>query len=250
VTVVQPPMTAGRAGPRLNLLGDFQLLINGRNVSAPHGAQRLLALLGLAGRPVARSRVAGQLWADVPETRALGNLRSVVWRLGRIPRRIVEVIDDRLSLAGDVTVDIHELATLSRDMGRAPRDGLLERLPELMSATELLPGWEEDWIEAERGRFHELRLHALERACEAVLQRGDHSAAVQTAIAAIDAEPFRDSAQRLLLKAHLSEGNVAAALRAYEAYRDLVKAELGIAPSGSMQDLVAGLDRPGVAGRR
>lgn len=249
MAVVQSPTTRAvvspgvRARTRLNLIGEFQLLIDGENVSTPHGVQRLLAFLALVGRPVGRSRVAGQLWTDVPEERALGNLRSALWRLRRIPRQIVKSMDDRLSLASDVEVDLDELGQLSRELAHAPRDDLMERLPELMNASELLPGWEHEWITVERERFHELRIHALERACEAVLQLGDHSAAIQTAMAAIDAEPFRDSAQRLLLKAHLSEGNVAAALRAYYAYRDLVQAELGIEPSDSMRELVAGLDR-------
>lgn len=249
MTVVRPPTIrvfrspGGRARARLNLIGEFQLLIDGENTSTTRGVQRLLAFLALTGRLVTRSRVAGQLWSEVSEVRALGNLRSALWRLRTIPRRIVETMDDRVRLASDVEVDLDDLAELSRDLGNAPRDDVLERLPELMTATELLPGWEEEWITVERERFHELRLHALEHACEAVLLRGDHSAAVQTAIAAIDAEPFRDSAQRLLLKAHLSEGNVAAALRAYYAYRDLVRSELGIEPSDSMQQLVAGLDR-------
>ena len=249
MTVVQPRTTRAVASSgvparrRLNLIGEFQLLVDGQNVSAPYGVQRLLAFLALSDRPVARSRVAGQLWADVPEVRALGNLRSVLWRLRRTSPQIVECIDDRLGLASDVEVDLDELVQLARELAHAPGDDMLERLPELMTASELLPGWDHEWITVERERFHELRLHALERACEAVLQLGDHSAAVQTAIAAIDAEPFRDSAQRLLMKAHLSEGNVAAALRAYHSYRDLVQAELGIEPSDSMQELVAGLDR-------
>jgi DNA-binding SARP family transcriptional activator len=226
---------------RLSLVTEFQLQIDGRNVAVPHGVQRLLAFLAMVGQPVTRSRVAGQLWLDVPEWRALGNLRSVLWRLRRLPRRIVRSLDDRLSLDHDVEVDLAELTQLSTRLTDVPDPAALRRISTLMAATELLPGWEDEWIIVERERFRERRLHALERACEALLETGNHPGAVQAAMAATEAEPFRDSAQRLLVRVYLAEGNAAAALRAYHAYRDLMESELGIEPSERMRELIAGL---------
>lgn len=230
-----------RTGPRLSLVSEFQLLIDNRQVSVPHGVQRLLAFLAMAGQPVVRSRVAGQLWLDVPEWRALGNLRSVLWRLRRLPRKLVRTLDDRLSLDNEVQVDLTELTLLSSQLTDLRDPASLTRLGLLMSASELLPGWEDEWIVVERERFRERRLHALERACEALLEIGNHPAAVQAALATIDAEPYRDSAQRLLVQAHLAEGNVAAALRSYQIYSDLMETELGIEPSERMRALVSGL---------
>jgi hypothetical protein len=68
--------TAGRPRPVLGLLGDFQLTCGEVNVDASPSAQRLLALLALSGRPVARDYAAGQLWPDVGATRAAGSLRT------------------------------------------------------------------------------------------------------------------------------------------------------------------------------
>jgi DNA-binding SARP family transcriptional activator len=104
----------------------------------------------------------------------------------------------------------------------------------------VLPGWEDEWIAVERERFRERRVHALERAGEALLDSGNHPAAVQAALAAIDAEPYRDSAHRLLIRVHLAEGNVAGALRSFIAYRDLMESELGLEPSDRMRELLAG----------
>jgi DNA-binding SARP family transcriptional activator len=242
--LIQAARTA-RSGPRarLSLVTEFQLRIGSRNVSVPHGVQRLLAFLAMSGQPVARSRVAGQLWLDVPEWRALGNLRSALWRLGRLPRRLVQSLDDRLTLDSDVEVDLAELTKLSSRLTDAPDPAALGNVSMLMAATELLPGWEDEWIIVERERFRERRLHALERACEALLEVGNHPAAVQAAMVAIEAEPFRDSAQRLLVRVHLAEGNMAAALRSYQIYRDLMESELGIEPSEHMRALVAGFNR-------
>lgn len=229
------------SGPRLSLVSEFQLLIDNRQMSVPHGVQRLLAFLAIAGQPVARSRVAGQLWLDVPEYRALGNLRSVLWRLRRLPRELVRSLDDRLSLHDDVEVDLTELTLLSSQLTNLQDATSLSRLALLMSAPELLPGWEDDWIIVGRERYRELRLHALERAGEVLLEIGNHPVAVQAALAAIDAEPYRDSAQRLLIRVHLAEGNIAAAVRSYEAYCELMESDLGIEPSERMRALVAGL---------
>jgi DNA-binding SARP family transcriptional activator len=79
----EPPATASRPRPALQLLGDFQLTCGAVTVDASPSARRLLALLALSGRPVARDYAAGQLWPDVGAARASGSLRSTLWRLPR-----------------------------------------------------------------------------------------------------------------------------------------------------------------------
>jgi len=237
------------SGARLCLAGEFQLLIDGAYMPVPHGVQRLLAYLGMTGRPVARSRVAGELWQDVTEGRALGNLRSSLWRLRRIPRPLVQMLDDSLALDADVAIDLLDFEAFSNNLRRQPREAILADLQELTAAAELLPGWEDEWLVVERERFHELRLHALEGACAALIEAGDYSDAVQAALAAIDGEPYRESAQRLLITAYLHEGNAAAGLRAYDHYRKLIADEMGIVPSEAMERLLAGVRRLPGAGR-
>lgn len=236
------------AGPepdvRLRLTSEFQLLLGGRQVGVSHGVERLLAFLAIARQPMHRSRIAGQLWPDVAEWRALGNLRSVLWRLRRVLAQTIRSLDDRLTLDPAVHVDLLELSELSTHLLDEVDGVAVRRLPELVQATDILPGWEEEWLVIERERFHELRLRALERVCEAMIMRGDTRHGVQACLAAVEAEPFRESAQRLLVRMHLVEGNRAAALRSYLAFRDLVESELGIEPSDLMDDLVAGLEQP------
>lgn len=244
-----PTIRAHRAtGPgtptRLSLTSGFQLVIDDRSVAVPHGVQRLLAFLAIARRPIARSRVAGQLWLDATEGRALANLRSALWRLHRLPRRVVSSLDERLAIAPEVDVDIMELSALSDEILDFADRASLERLPQLVAASEILPGWEDEWLILDRERFREMRLLALERGCEALIDLGDAAGAVQAALAAVETEPFRESAQRLLVRVYVMEGNLAAALRVYLTYRDLIDAELGIEPSDRMEELLAGLNRP------
>jgi DNA-binding SARP family transcriptional activator len=230
------------AEPRLVLADEFQLVIDDRSIAVPHSVQRLLALLAIGRRPIARSKAAGLLWLDVPEWRALGNLRTALWRLGRIPWRVVHTIDERIALDPSLSVDITEVAQLATRILVEPESIAADQLPRLLEATDILPGWEEEWLIVERERFRELRLHALERVCDVLTKRGMTGSAAMACLAAIESEPFRESAQRLLVQLHLVEGNRAAALRSYIAYRNLVESELGIEPSDLMRDMVAGLE--------
>ena len=80
------PTAGDRPGTliRLHLLGGFRLLHGNAPVVVPRGLQRVLALVGL--RPgTTRSHLAGLLWPDNPEERALSSLRTALWRLRQVP---------------------------------------------------------------------------------------------------------------------------------------------------------------------
>ena len=233
---------AGRRGSdvRLGLTSEFQLQVDQRSVAVPPAAQRLLACLGVARQPVHRSRIAGQLWPDVAEERALGNLRSALWRLRRVTGPAVRSLDARLDIDPGVRVDLKELTDVAAGILGGRADALAQ-LPALIAAGDVLPGWDEPWLVGDRERFRELRLRALERACEAALERRAPDESVEACFAAVEAEPFRESAQRLLVRLHLRDGNRAAALRSYRSYRELIGRELGVEPSDLMAELVAGL---------
>lgn len=222
----------------IQLTGEFALLIDDRRHAIPHSAERVLAFLALANRPTSRGRVAGTLWTEVAEERAAGNLRTAVWRLRHLGLDLLLGEDDRLALAPSVTVDTIELATLMRSLAATADEEALERVPELLAATDILPGWDDEWVEIDRERFRLLRLEALESAAEAFLERDELGRALEAALGAIHSEPFRESARRLQVRIHLREGNQAEALRACETYRNLLVAEIGLEPSPAMLDLV------------
>jgi DNA-binding SARP family transcriptional activator len=73
---------------------------------------------------------------------------------------------------------------------------------------------------------------------------GRHAEALQTAFAAVRAEPLRESAHRMVIRVHLAEGNVVEALRAFEQFRGLLDRELGVRPTSLMTRLVDGIERP------
>jgi DNA-binding SARP family transcriptional activator len=237
---------------RVGLLDGFTLSLGGRGPAStpdlPRAEQRLVAHLSLSGRP-ARTAIAGQLWPDVPEARAHGSLRSVLWRLHKIAPGLITVTCGSLSLADDVRVDVRELTEWARRAmdPRAPTDGLMA---DGLLPGDLLPGWYDDWVLLERERLRQLRMHALEALAEKYAAAARYGDAVQAAYAAVRAEPLRESAHRTVVRVHLAEGNVAEAVRAYESFQAMLAHEIGAAPTPQMCRLIDSLPgrRPTAAG--
>jgi DNA-binding SARP family transcriptional activator len=60
-------------------------------------------------------------------------------------------------------------------------------------------------------------------------------------LAAVKTEPLRETARAALIRVYLAEGNRAKALAAFERYRALLRAELGLEPRRRVQDLIKDL---------
>ena len=238
----RPPY--GRAGGRsppahvvLALLESFELSFRGQLVFLPRSAQRVLAFLALHDRPLGRDHVAGILWLNASDQRAHASLRSALWRLRRARIPLVESTSRRLRLASGVAVDLREATTLAHRLldHEAEPEGLEDCLP---LCHDLLPDWYEDWISIEREHFRQLRLHALEALCEQLTAAGRFGPAIEVGMAAVSAEPLRESAHRRLIEAHLAEGNRGEAIRQYGLCRRLLRDRLGLGPSAQLEDLI------------
>ncbi len=110
----------------------------------------------------------------------------------------------------------------------------------LVAAMDLLPHHYDDWVLIERDRHRQLRMHALEMLCIQLSAAGRHGEAVEAGLAAVNGEPLRESSQRVLIRAHLAEGNRCEAIRQFDSYRELIQHELGLRPSPEMNALLSG----------
>lgn len=194
---------------RLRLLGGFELSVDGRAIELQPAVQRLTAFVALTPRGVGRMFAAFQLWPDKSENRALANLRSTLWRLKQLDVPVVRVSTTRLILRDEVWLDIrHQAAEAIDDAGAdrapAPFDSLL---------TDLLPDWYDDWLVVERERLRLLQLAVLEAHARESFAVGNTTSAIQFALAALAIEGARESAHRLVIDAHLAEGNACEAQR-------------------------------------
>lgn len=226
---------------RLRLLRAFEICHGDNAISLPFAAERVVAFLAIHHVPVRRSYVAGSLWFDVDEARANASLRSALWRSRRHGIPIVEARDGCISLGADVSVDMRELRDLARRILRADDPSTREEIDALAIAGDLLPGWYEDWVLVEREHLRDLRMRALERACEALTSKGRFADAAEAGLAAVACEPLRESAHRALVNLHLVEGNVAEAARQYNLFARMLLSALECEPSERMNDLVRGL---------
>ena len=230
---------AGQAGPgfSLRLLGGFDLRAGDQIVPLPLNARRLLALLAVRDRPMPRPSVAETLWLDITSERAGANLRSTLWKIGPQRHRLVACLGTRLWLAPDVDVDLVRIVRhAKRLIGPDPEVRVDADVDEL--AADLLPEWDEEWLTDEREQLRQLRVHALEALCCRLGQGGRDAEAVCAGQAAVTAEPLRESAQVVLINAHLAEGNLFEARRQYEIYRRLLWKNLRIHPSPRVTSLL------------
>jgi WD40 repeat protein/DNA-binding SARP family transcriptional activator len=203
-------------------------------------------------RPVTSEELAENLWPEQRPDTWQTALRGVVSRVrgfivaaGVGPREAVHAHAGTYQLLPprDLEVDIEravaetDLAAAALAVEDAAGAADLAARARSVLARPLLPGIDSSWVEARR-RELALALHrALDVLGEARLRSGDQTGAATAAEAAIAADPFRESAYRLLIRAFAAAGDGAAGLRVYDRCRDLLALELGVDPAPETQAL-------------
>jgi DNA-binding SARP family transcriptional activator len=224
----------------LYLLGGPFVIKNGRRLEIPEGSKRLLVFVTLNGGRISRRFAAGTLWPFGDDERAAGNLRSALWRLREAGIDVLHANRRMLYLDPEASVDIRQLSQWATRVidGSADASDLLT-LDLNSEALGLLPGWYDEWVIFERERLRQRLLHAMESLARRLISRGLFADAVEMAMTAVGTEPLRESAQRVLIEAHLAEGNFVEARRAYMAYDEMLATELGVSPSVELAEMVS-----------
>jgi hypothetical protein len=208
---------------RITVLGAFTLSVDGAPVALSVDARRLVAYLAVHPRPQARAALADDLWPGVTSAeRLLADAMAAV----DVPGLVDGVGDNDAPLALAEGVEV--------DLAGAMR--LIRALPGLAAATpvdttlltaDILPGWTAAWIEIERERFRQLRLHAIEERSQRLITAGRFDDAVAMARVAVRTAPSRESARRALIEAFVAQGDLAAAVAEYDQYQELLRSSLG-----------------------
>lgn len=250
-------ITIGCAGvacaPRIQLFGSFSLTVDGSRVRLALGAQRLLAVLALRER-VSRARVAAMLWPEATQAQSQANVRKVFWRLrAAVPGHALVTEDGRaLQLVPGVDSDVGALvcAAHQRLAPQADGSGALAdvvgsvaggaALEELVhpEAVDLLPDWGDPWLDDDRERLRQLRLHLLEELAARLTDQGEYGLALEVALCALRTDVLRESAHRAVIRVHRAEGNVQEARRAFAACSAVLTREIGVGPSRATEALV------------
>ena len=227
---------------RLKLLGGFSAsLASGRAVELAGKKNRaLLAYLALGrGKWHGREKLMALLWSDRGEAQARGSLRQA---LSALKQAMAEGTPAALVLEGDsvslepeaVATDVAELEALAGS----------ESIGDLRQAAELYEGdlldglgvhdpSFEEWLAVERTRLREVTIGVLGRLTAGLA--GTEAVAMAQRLVALD--PLREASHRALMKAYAGAGEKTLALQHYTRCRDLLRAELGVAPARETEEL-------------
>lgn len=235
-----PPTT--HTPKRLHLLGSFRLDLGDKTCGLPLGSQRALAALALRGR-MSRTRLAGLLWPETPQTQAQTNVRQALWRLVQATpeAHLVSAVGCELELDSQVSSDVGVLLGEAHGLRHGARvlppqswlDDLLRA-----EAVDLLPDWDDEWLHVDRERLRQLRLHVLDDWALQLTEAGDYGLALEVALSALHSDILRESAHRAVIRVHRAEGNVHEARRAFAACCSVLTEEIGVGPSPVTEALV------------
>jgi DNA-binding SARP family transcriptional activator len=238
----------------VRVLGDFGVDGVEPQALGSRKARLALQLLALAeGQVVPSDVLIDALWEDAPPAHPedqlavlLSRLRSVLGR-ERIEHR------DRGYLLRCDWLDATELAMLTDEVERRRGAGnVVGAAAAARVALSLLrgagpvpvPG---EWAQLRRAELERLSNRGRQVAAAALLEAGDWVAAADAATAALERDPYEEAALRVLLRAYVMGGQVAAALAAYASARERLADELGTDPSPETAALYTAILRGEVA---
>ena len=177
------------------------------------------------------------LWDTAPPARPEDQLAVLMSRLRSVlGRDRIEHRDQGYLLHRD-WLDVAELAALTREVEARRQAGqLIGAVAAARVALSLirgggpppLPG---EWAQRRQAELERLAGRARLVAATALLEAGDWMAACDAASAAIERDPYDETALRVLLRGYVTGGRVAAALAAYGSARARMADELGTDPS-------------------
>jgi DNA-binding SARP family transcriptional activator len=226
------------------ILGPLEVVAEGRVLPLGRGRHRaLLAILLLrANQIVATERLIDDLWAGEPPATAPKMVQMYVAELRRaLERDVLRTVSPGYTLRiEDDQLDLERFEHLveeARDSNPAAAAALLRRALALWRGPPIDEFAYEAWAQTEIARLEELRLTALEDRFKADLASGRSGEIVGEVEAAAREHPFRDQLSAQLMTALYRAGRQAEALEHYRRTRALLRDELGLEPSQSLQQL-------------
>ena len=200
--------------------------------SAPQ--RRLLSVLSVHVGAVVRSASLEE-WLDLSP----GALRTSISRLRRvIGAASLETTVQGYRLRADVDLAAFErLVALAPAVDDVVARASLEEAISLWRGDPLVEFAGEPWTEPVLARLHEQHATAVEDLAVLQLDAGDASGALSASRLLVDREPYRDRSRALLQRALLECGRPTDALRAFQDYRSLLRAEIGTEPSAMLVEL-------------
>ncbi|RBM21008.1 SARP family transcriptional regulator [Prauserella sp. PE36] len=223
------------------------------DLKGPRHRAVLARLLIARGRVVPVSRLVDDLWVSPPDG-AVGAIQTFVGalrkalepdRAPRRPARLLVTVPPGYALRAEAdAVDAWRFEAGVAASGEALARGAARTA--LTTVDEALAWWrgpayagfaDEPWARGEVTRLGELRLLAVERRAQALLDLGRGAEAVPELEVHVDARPWREEGWRLLALARYRAGRQGDALETLRRARAVLAGELGVDPGPALRRL-------------
>jgi DNA-binding SARP family transcriptional activator/TolB-like protein len=235
--------------PRLSLemFGKFSARLDGVETQIGSRKSRaLLAFLALSDvSEQTRERLVGLLWSESEEGKARASLRQALHEIRDAFHKMgfAGLHTEKLQItldASTVSVDLIDVLHAA-EQGCAhtllhTRERLLDTLLEPLETVD--PAFRV-WLVAKRQSLHDRIVRLLESA----LRRPDIGPpeGMNLAEAILKLDPTHEEAARTLIRLHMRQGDIGAAMRVYKTLWDLLEQEYDVEPSKETLDLIAAI---------
>jgi DNA-binding SARP family transcriptional activator/predicted ATPase len=219
---------------QINSLGGVQVSLNGKPLGGfvSTKVQALLIYLAVTGRPQAREKLIGLLWADMPDADAKTNLRQALSNLRKLVPDHVSIERDTAAFNHDslhlIDVECFETHLKADRLSAAIevyRGDFLEGFV-VRDAPEF-----EEWLLAHREHWRELALRALDTLAQRALHDGRYVDGIDAARRILSIDAWREEAHRQLMLLLARSGQFSAALAQYDTCRRVMRHEFNTDPA-------------------
>ncbi|MFQ6100814.1 MAG: BTAD domain-containing putative transcriptional regulator [Anaerolineae bacterium] len=222
---------------RIHLLGTPHIFTAGEPMPLPAPPKALLLwayLLLKRERPVPREQLAYIIWPDETEAEARANLRRHLHLLRKQlpapPQGTDWILATRSTLQwnSDATYWL-DVTLLDQFVGETASEEQWTAVVDCYRG-DLLEGFYDDWVLAERSRLRQRYIHILEQRIALQKAGGDLRGAIRTTQRLLARDHLREEPYRYLMELYYRLGDRAAALREFEKCQVVLHTELETEP--------------------
>lgn len=230
---------------QIDLFGGLTIHIGGERIAdlATRKAEALLVYLACRPQPHQREALADLFWDDLPAERAAGNLRLILNQLRQRLAPYLDVTRQTIGLRGDAPclVDVH---TFAQALADDPQD--LETIAGALKLYrgDFLQGFHlrdargfAEWQAAQADHWRRQALAWMQRLVDRYIAYSRYAEARMWAARILDLDPLDEAAHRQVMLIHARSGQRHAAIRQYQACRQVLQEELGLDPEPATEAL-------------
>ncbi|HEV8275567.1 MAG TPA: AAA family ATPase [Streptosporangiaceae bacterium] len=203
-------------------------------------------LVGHAGSPQSRQRIAGLFWPESTDAQALTNLRRELHHLRQV------LGDERSLVVTSRDLGWHDTPTCRVDVrvfgiernaalaaaAAGDDDGILVHAAAAIGQYrgDLLPGVYDDWLLDARSELERQCVDLCDLLSAARARTGDLAGAVEAARRRVQLQPLEEVGYRTLMRLQADLGDRAGALSTYHHCASVLERELGVVPDAATRE--------------